>query len=301
MTPGLYPDMPMARYIALQAFSAGLANNVLALSPFHAWHGSPWNPDAPRDYAQDADIGTYAHAMLLEGEHSKVVVIDAKDWRTNLAKELRDAARAEGKLPILQHKIGEVENMVDEARRFVAQSEIAGIFDNGAAEQTAIWDTDGLLCKARPDWLSGDNRICLSYKTTAGSASPESWIRLQLPQYAIGMIHYEAGIRATTGEDDVRVVHLVQEQNAPYKCALVALAPAYQELASSRYYRALNTWQECLKTGQFPAYPTRICWAEPKAWQMAEMDEVPEGEAMPETGLQKGYGTPPDLDGGFAL
>lgn len=301
MNPGLYKNAPMAQYIALEAFSAGLAHSVLSTSPFHAWHGSPWNPARARDNATEADIGTYAHAMLLEGEHSNIAVIDAKDWRTNLAKELRDAAREEGKLPILAHKVREVEMMVEEAKRYLAGSELAGIFDDGAAESTLIWSAEGLKCKARPDWLSADNRICLSYKTTAGSANPESWIRLQLPLYDVGMIHYEEGVRACTGEHSPRVVHLVQEQKAPFKCSLVALSPAFQELATAKYRRALETWKNCLEDGNFPAYPSRICYAEPKAWQMAEMEESLDANGLPATGLQPGYGTPPDLDGGFSL
>jgi len=267
MTPGIYSKLPMRQYLDLQAFSSGLGQRALAQSPLHAWTESPWNPDRERDDSGTADIGTFAHACLLEGGTDALVICPFDDWRKNDAKAMRDAARAAGQLPILAHKVPEVEAMVKAAKEYVAQSELAGIFAAGEPERTVVWNEGDVLCKARPDWLNPDMKTCLSYKTTAGSAQPDAWIRTQLPAYDLGIVLYE---RATK----CRVVTLVQEQAAPYSCSLIALDPAWQDIATRKLARALQIWSACLKTGKFPAYPSAICYAEPKPWMLAEAEET---------------------------
>lgn len=264
--------LPMQDYLSLKAFSSGLAYRILSESPFHAWHGSPWNPDYRSNYGQAADIGTYAHALLLEGDLPSLEVLDFPDYRTKAAKEARDIAYADGRTPILAHKLAPVRMMVQRAREYIGSSTLAGIFDAGDAELSITWTEDGVECKARPDWLSGDRRINLSYKTTPGSAAPDSWIRRQLPQYAIGMPLYERGIRATVGVERCRTVHLVQEQSAPYACSLIALDPAAQSVAEAKLDQALAIWRECTESKRFPAYPLDICYAEARAWELAEVE-----------------------------
>ena len=156
--------------------------------------------------------------------------------------------------------------MVKAAKEFIASSELAGIFSAGAPEQTIIWNEGDVECKARPDWLNPDAKVCLSYKTTAGSAQPDAWIRTQLPAYDLGIVLYGRASKC-------KVVTLVQEQSAPYSCSLIGLDPAWQDLAERKLARALQIWSTCLKTGKFPAYPTTICWAEPKPWMQAQEEE----------------------------
>lgn len=273
MKPGIFSDLPMDAYIAERAFSSGLAHTLLSRSPLHAWVDSPWNPAREQDQSGTADIGTYAHALLLEGEAESLVICPFDDWRKADARAMRDDAYKMGKLPILEAKVDEIKAMVEAAKTFIASTEIADIWEYGEPEATVIWQQGELLCKARPDWLTNNRDICLSYKTTKGSAHPDAWIRTQLPLYDIGIVMYEEGIRIAAGVEKTRVITLVQEQSAPYSCSLIGLDPAWQEMAENKLTLAQAAWQACIKANIFPAYPTRICWASPKAWQMAEQQE----------------------------
>lgn len=264
--------IPISEYLSIKAASSGLLHTLLTDSPHMAWYQSPWNPDYKGDNASEADIGTYAHAMLLEGEHSGLVVVEADDWRTKAAKEQRDAARAEGKTPILARKVAAVEAMVREARDFIERTELAGIFNDGHAEETYAWHEQGVDCKIRPDYLSADRRVHLSYKTTPGSAEPNGWIRRQLPLYALAMPLYERGIRACCGSSECASVFLVQSQEPPYACSLIGLDPSWQELAERQLDTALTLWRDCLAAKRFPSYPPQIHWAAAPAWQVAEFD-----------------------------
>lgn len=265
-------SMPMAEYLSMKAVSSGLCHCILSQSPFHARLDSPWNDARVGDSSKAADIGSAAHKILLEGTEDGITVIDANDWRTKAAQELRDSAYASRNIPMLVGKMGAVRAMVDAAKAYLSTSEIAGIFESGHAEVTLTWNEGNTLCKARADWLTEDRRICLSYKTTEGSANPDSWIRTQLPQYDMATVFYERGVLAACEVDQTCVVHLVQEQNFPYACSLIGLDPAYHDLASHRLDRALAIWASCVAIGKWPAYPSRICWAEPKAWQISEVE-----------------------------
>jgi hypothetical protein len=280
MKPGIFSALPMAAYLDEQAFSAGLAQTLLDKSPLHAWTESPWNPHRVREDNGVADLGTFAHSCLLEGGTSSLVVVDAPDWRTKAAQQARDDARAQGKLPILERKVSEVWTMVKAAQAFVASSEIAGVFGTGEAESTIIFHADGILCKVRPDYLTADRKICLSYKTTPGSAAPDSWIRTQLPGYDTGIVLYERGVRSIADmHGDCRVVTLVQEQKPPYSCSLIGLAPAWNALAEAKLAVALATWKSCLEAGKWPAYSPRVHWAEPRPWMLAEIEERQQSDA----------------------
>jgi hypothetical protein len=54
-------------------------------------------------------------------------VIDADDYRTKDAKALRDAARAEGKTPLLRAQYKAAQIMALRAREFLEHTEFAGI------------------------------------------------------------------------------------------------------------------------------------------------------------------------------
>lgn len=276
MKPGLHP-VSMAAYCADQlldvpTLNAGTAHRIYTRSPYHAWFEHPrLNPNCPPDHSKPADVGTAAHALLLQSDESGIAVIDAGDFRTKAAREQRDSAYANGQTPVLACKLDEVRLMVKVARTFIEHSEIKGVFESGLPEQTVVTQIDGVWCRARPDWLNDE--LCLHYKTCM-NAEPSGWIRGQLQSQGYDIAHqfYEQALQ-TIGRD-VRSVFLVQEAEAPYACSLVGLNPAMQDLAARKLAIAMRLWRRCLERDEWPAYPTRICYAEPKPWQIAELDEV---------------------------
>src|SRR5271156_5921927 len=107
------------------SLSSGIANILLTQSPAHARLAHPrLNPAYQRETDSRMDIGSIAHAMLLERDESAVVIVDAPDWRTKAAKEARDGAWAEGKHAILAHKFEAVQSMVVAALTYVQSTEL---------------------------------------------------------------------------------------------------------------------------------------------------------------------------------
>jgi len=290
---GIHLDVPFEDYIAdaladAPSLNAGTADTLIAECPRAAWYGhARLNPAGPGKKTKAQDIGTICHAILLEGDASKVAVIDPQDypgakgaiprgWTTTAIKEARDTARAAGKVPVLKDDFANIEAMVEAAQAFIKGSEIADIWPHSDREATLLWCEPGIWLRSRPDALSKDRLIVVDVKSTTGSANPDAWGRTQIEghnelQAALGVRGLRAllpGLRA-----DPRYVWLVIEQQAPFLCSLVAPDPAAMALASDKLSAAIDLWRACLKSGKWPGYGNRIAWIAPPAWAMARWEE----------------------------
>jgi hypothetical protein len=225
------------------------------------------NQAAEHENGEHFDIGTAAHALLLEGT-STVSVIAARDYRTKAAQAARDAAYAAGRTPILEAKWADVQAMVACTREQLAAHKDGGaeMFLNGEPEQTLIWQEGDVWCRARLDWLR-DGAID-DYKTTPhGSANPDSWTRSLFGMGAdIQVAFYLRGLKAVTGFD-ATFRFCVQEPYPPYALSVVGLGPDALTLAEKKVLYAIERWQTCLATDKWPGYPRRTCYASLPAWQ----------------------------------
>lgn len=253
------------------SLSSSIAHLICSTSPKHAWAAHPrLNPAFKRQEEQHFDIGTAAHWLLLQGDTADVVtVVEADDWRTKTAKEQRDAARAAGRLPLLAKHWDAVQAMVAAAREQLAALDVDPIpFTDGKAEQTLVWEEPGgVICRSRVDWLRDDLIAIDDYKSAGRSANPEKWSRSLFDHgYDVSAAFYLRGVQALTGMvPDWRWV--VQETSPPYALVVVAPGPDVVTMARKKVAYAINVWRRCLETGIWPAYPTRVCWAELPPWE----------------------------------
>jgi hypothetical protein len=256
------------------SLSASVAKILLNKTPLHAMLAHPrLNPNYREDESARFDIGSAAHSLLLEGD-GKMVVVDAKDWRTNAAKEERDAARAIGKYPILAYQEHNIREMVKVAKAFISTSELAGIFELGKPEQTLVWrEENGIWCRARLDLLSNDYRRIIDYKTTT-SANPEEWARKQIIQlgYDIQAQFYTRGTYIVTGVSP-EFTFLLQEIEPPYACSLVAFDNTYLNLGNMKIDIAIRLWETCMSGGVWPGYLPTVQYCSAPVWAMREFDE----------------------------
>jgi hypothetical protein len=266
--PGIYSGVPMADYLALPYLSSGLCHRILTTSPYHARYEQE---NRERDDTDASDMGTAIHDALLEGI-DRIQAIDAPDWRTKAAKDARELARAAGKIPMLAHKVAQVQAAVSAAKDCIAASELAGVFDDGQPELTLVWDEGGITAKARPDWTAKGWHV--SVKTTEGSANPAIYTRHRMSAlgHDTGLAFYARAFLALGIHVEHRI--LLIEQSPPYGACIFGLAPSKWEYAERRIARAIATWQQCHETGHFPCYPTRTVFAEALPWEMAQEEEA---------------------------
>ena len=255
------------------SLSSSLAKVLLNQSPRHAWMQHPQlNPDYRPEENSRFDLGSAAHALLLEGNQAKIAIIEADDWRTKKAKEERDIARENGLLPVLAKHDFALKAMVKAAREFIETTELKGIFADGQPEQTVLWQEQNTWCRARPDWLTDDHKIILDYKTT-DSAAPEVFIR-QIPRmgYDLQSEFYTRGIYRLFNLMPV-FIFLAQEIDPPYACSLVSLSNAYRDIADAKVERAMELWGQCLSSGNWPSYNTAIHYAQAPGWMVYEYEQ----------------------------
>src|SRR5262245_32462306 len=113
LTSGIY-QIDLDAYIRDPApapsLSASVANVLLTKSAFHAMHAHPrLNPDWEPESTELTELGTIVHAILLENDRSRLVVAPFDDWRTKAAREMRDEARAQGRIPVLAHRLADID------------------------------------------------------------------------------------------------------------------------------------------------------------------------------------------------
>lgn len=272
MKPGIH-TLPSAAYHAdpcePPSLSASIAHLLCSQSPAHARTAHPrLNPDYRRQEEERFDVGSVAHALLLEGI-TAVEVVDADDWRTKAAKEARDAARDAGRIPLLARHWSAVEEMVAAARTQLGlHAADPPMFTDGEPEQTLVWEEPGgVVCRSRLDWLRTDRRTIDDFKTTSRSANPEQWSRSLYGQGAdIQAAFYVRGVQELTGETP-EFRWAVQETFPPYALTVLSPAPDVLTIAQRKVEHAIDTWRRCLETGHWPAYPTDVCYAELPPWE----------------------------------
>lgn len=254
--PGVYDGMPVDLYLAHPALSASGAKLLLppsspAIFRWQADHGRP-NKDA-------FDFGHAAHKEVL-GDGAPVEVIDAADWRTKAAREAKEKAYANGRIPLLPDDWAAVQAMAVALRRHPIAS---ALFAAGAGrpEQTLIWrDAEtGVLRRARLDYLrntrtDGGVLIVPDYKS-CDSADPVSAAKaLHDFGYYRQAPWYEDGAEALGLADAAAFVLVMQEKTPPYQVAVYQPDPFAMAAGRRLNRKAIAAYRDCMRTGHWPGY-----------------------------------------------
>lgn len=292
----LFSALDMESYIRDQvpgcalSLSASIAHILLSRSPLHARWQHPrlspaWEPRHKREY----DLGSAAHAMLVENQSGGLVVINARDYRSKAAAEQRDAAYAAWRTPVLATDIGRLEAMVSVARAAIDACPDLADVPRGTLlpERTIAWREGEAMCRCRPDWITPDRTVTLSYKTT-GNAEPDTFARIMVGSgYDLQAAFECAALQALTGEMP-RYVWIAQETEPPYACSLLGLSPMMADLGARKLARAVEIWGECLRTGVWPSYPDRIAYIDPPEWAIYRWGEKEQAEGPPPAAIDDG-------------
>ncbi len=271
--PGVY-KISLEEYHAdpceVPSLSRSTIIDLLYRSAAHAWYNHPrLNPNFKEDEGEKKfDIGQAAHPLLLEGLDN-VAVIEADNWMTKIAKEKRNEAREQGKIPLLLHQYEEVKMMVESTHRQILSCKELGITDlqvDGDSEMSYIWQEEGTWLRIRPDWVSKDHKLIFDYKTTGISVNPS-----ELARHIVNMAYdvqdslYSRGVKAIHGVDP-KFIFIFQEVEEPYFCSFIGLPPEFMEMGKQKVEYGIFLWQECMTRNEWPAYPNQVCWIDLPVW-----------------------------------
>jgi PDDEXK-like domain of unknown function (DUF3799) len=224
-----------------------------------------WAQDHPRHSAA-FDFGSAAHTHIL-GTGGQTVIIDADDWRTKVAKDARDEARANGHNPILAAEHKQIVAMADALRSHPIAKHLLSA--DGTPETSLRWAHGGIELRARADWYptpkSGRRPILWDYKTTADASTAGFSKSVANFGYHTQAAWYLDGHRTLTGTDAV-FLFLAQEKVAPYLVNVIELDQYALQIGAALNQQAIDIYQECTTTGVWPGYSEQVELVELPIW-----------------------------------
>ena len=241
------------------------------------------NPDLEREEETKFELGSSAHSLFLQGDDI-IEQLPYPDWRTAQAREHRDAARAEGRIPLFADQATRVRAMVAAANAQLRDHDAQPPLFADGPKQTLIWEDDhGVIRRARLDWLRDDFAAIDDLKTTSASADPVKWTRTMYGMGAdIQIGFYCRGVEKLTG---VRPVfrYCVVETYPPHALSVVDLAPSALALAEEKVQAAIDLWAPCLAHDIWPGFETRVASIEVPTYE--EMRWMKKQEAVASSDL----------------
>lgn len=280
--PGLYV-MSEAWYHAdpceVPSLSCSLAKKALPMgsgtgTARHLFHNHPrLNPAIleDEDDSHRFDLGSVFHTLIL-GKGETIAVIDAKDWRTNVAKIDRERALEAGRQPVLIEQMQRAEAMVRAALPQIAMREdLARAMASGMPEVVLVWiedikDIGRVWCRCKLDWLPAEGRIFPDWKSTGVSAGPDSYGRTYFDIGAhLQDAFYRRGIRAVL-DRSAELVFPVIETSEPHLLMMHSTAPASLGLAERQIAYVLRLYALCMSEGIWPGYPIEVAYQDAPSW-----------------------------------
>ncbi|CCW14640.1 hypothetical protein EBESD8_52100 [Rhodococcus aetherivorans] len=220
-------------------------------------------------------MGHAVHTMVL-GVGAPVVRIDVDAWTTKAAKEQRDAARAEGKVPLKAADYDTAAAMAASIRRHPVA---AALFQDGAAEQSLYWrDPDtGIMLRCRPDWLPPNRtgRLLVVDLKTSTSANPDKFAK-SCAEYGYHQqaAWYLEGIAALQLADDAAFLFVVQSKTPPFEVTVNELDHESILLGRRLNRHAIDVYAECVESGVWPGYGHEVNRITLPAWAHYQSEEI---------------------------
>lgn len=260
-TRGVY-DVPEEVYHAdpcpEPSLSASIAKLLLTTTPAHARLAHPrLNPAHVEDDAAKFDAGRAIHSAFLTGV-DVLSVVAADSWRTNAAKAARDQIRSNGRIPVLTDQYDRLMATLRLMQGKIEQLEDRPLpFTDGCAEQTLVWQEDGIWCRARLDWLRDDREYVDDLKTVASANPGDGFGQFGRAVETLGHYvqdaFYRRGCRALFGIDPTFRFVAVELDGPGITCC--SLSEAYRAVGDAAVSRAINLWRDCLQRNDWPGFP----------------------------------------------
>lgn len=234
--------------------SSGARKLLKSPAKFH------WSMSQEPETAEHFDIGKFVHAKVL-GVGEPIVIIDADSYNTKAARADRDAAYAEGKIPMLKAKAEEATQMAEAILKHPGAGQL---LEAGTPEVSAYWHDlpTKVRLRARFDklreFLDGRRPLVIDVKTTA-NADPDEfpWTAEKFGLH-IQAAWYLAAIRAIGIHDDAAFIFINVEKEPPYLVSLTRLPVQAIDLGSRKMRRAVDLYAECSEAGHWPDYGNEI-------------------------------------------
>ena len=259
--PGVYKGVPIEVYHSDCCDGPSISSSGLREiappngCPLKYWDNSYLNPDrAPQEQKDHFNLGHAVHTLLLgeKGFGEKYVVRpkEWKDWRTDAAKEWREAQAKAGKIVLVPENLEQIEGM---ANRVANDRTFRDALD-GRAERTIVYrDKTGVWVKARPDCLPSDTTIA-DLKTCSDASDRACQVAITKYGYHMQMALISSAIEEVLGIRTTEHFLLFIEAKRPFAYNIKPVDNQYIWYGQRQNRAALNIFADALRSGVWPTY-----------------------------------------------
>lgn len=247
-------DLDLRRYVRddlgldRSSLSSSMAVTLLERSPAHLFHAMQ---NREEEFSRQANFGSAVHAVVFGGQQLEHVSADG--YTTKAAREARDAALADGKIPLLTEEMDRAFECGGAVR-----DAVKGLAGSGwVYESTFVWSEGNAVLRSRPDAITQDGRIILDLKVT-GTNARNANAQFFSQGYDMQAMFMERAADAVDpgGIGKRQVFYLFVESEPPYGFAYVEVTEGTRMIARKKFNAAVNLWTQCQETRQWPNYPT---------------------------------------------
>lgn len=202
-------------------------------------------------------FGTLAHSLILEPstfDLKHLVAPTGVNWREKKADTQAGMLRAQAKAKDLILIKGEdmeiLQKMAGSVMKNAAAMELFDL-DGRQTEVTAMWEMEGVKCKARIDLIANGARTMVDLKT-AKDASPGKIAKLMRWEgYARQLAWYQMGLREAGGPSLDKVVLCAVEKTAPFNSGFYDVIP-FLPLGQQQHQELFTRWVAQVALNQWP-------------------------------------------------
>lgn len=209
--------------------------------------------DRPPKPKPEYTFGHAAHKLVL-GKGAEIIEVDAPDWRTKAAREIREMA-CNGVAPMLTHELEKARAMAAAVR---AHPTAGPLFEHGDAEMS-LYATDpetGVRLRGRTDWLTTlDGQYFVVDFKTSDTAEPQAFARKGAGYLYHGQhAWYEDLVKAVGLSDSPRFVDVVVEKSPPHIVTVVEFDVDAVTEGRRLNRQAIDLYAQCVKNNEWPDY-----------------------------------------------
>lgn len=256
--PGIYPDLPFADYLAVDAANKSKLWALYNKTPAHCH-------DAEDEATPEMDWGTALHVAVLEPKRFETAVIRGpKDRRGGKWTEAAEANPTALVLPL--QEFDDVCRARDSVMRNARVRALAT--QDGVSEASGFWidPETQLLCRMRCDRYVPSLAMMADFKTTT-DAGEEAFRRVaERMGYDLHHAMYSEGWTLAGGGAVEDFIFIAVERKAPFCHQMFQYKPAEVQRGRAIMRKALRRYAECKAAGQWPGYDEQIQWLEYKEW-----------------------------------
>ena len=247
--PGIYAGISNREYHNnINALNSSKLKNFAECPDYYRY--KLINPDDPDK--EGFRIGSAVDCLVLEPDkfNSEFAVMERVNLRTKEGRTYKEQFLYNAELNGLTWLTTEEHELCRNVAESARNSELFTQYLSGGKPQlTCIWEQNGVLCKARPDYFIEEKNLIIDLKTTRKTVDNFSYVVADY-DYLLQAAFYCEGMYKLTGKMPTFGFYVVSKEE-PHYCGVYLVPDDLMELALNRVRGLVVRYKECIETSHW--------------------------------------------------